>query len=101
MRIAVRGVNMTHEDGENLYLLELIAVRAQMAQLIKPKEYFQAVDFILDLHKRLTEPVARCEDCVDYDGKRSTNANYDSCYCAVEKNPDGYCDWGKPRKVNK
>lgn len=47
---------MTHEDGENLYLLELIAVRAQMAQLIKPEQYFQAVDFIHSLHKRLIEP---------------------------------------------
>lgn len=47
---------MTHEDGKNLYLLELIAVRAQMAQLIKPEQYFQAVDFIDSLRKQLTEP---------------------------------------------
>ena len=75
--------NMTHEDGENLYLLELIAVRAQMAQLIKPEQYFQAVDFILSLHKRLTEPVVQCEECVDYDGKRCANAN---CQNAIKTN---------------
>ena len=44
---------MKHEDGGNLYLLELIAVRAQMAKLIKPEEYFRAVDFINSLYKRL------------------------------------------------
>lgn len=47
---------MTQEDAQNLYLLELIAVRAQMAQLIKPEQYFQAVDFIDSLRKQLTEP---------------------------------------------
>ena len=52
----VRYDNMTLEDAQNLYLLELITVRAQMAQLIKPEQYFQAVDFIDSLRKQLTEP---------------------------------------------
>ena len=52
----VRHGNMTLEDAQNLYLLELITVRAQMAQLIKPEQYFQAVDFIDSLRKQLPEP---------------------------------------------
>lgn len=50
---------MKQEDVQNLYLLELIAIRAQMAKIIKPEQYFQAVDFISSLHKRLAEPPER------------------------------------------
>jgi hypothetical protein len=87
---------MTHEDAQNLYLLELIAVRAQMAQLIKPEQYFQAVDFIHSLHERLIEPVVRCEDCEQYSSGICWHPYITgSCDCDLEKEPDGYCDWGK------
>ena len=40
-------------------------------------------------------PVVRCEDCEHYSGGICWHPYITgSCDCDVEKEPDGFCDWG-------
>jgi hypothetical protein len=45
------------------------------------------------------EPLVRCEDCEHYSGGICWHPYITgSCDCDVEKEPDGYCDWGKRKE---
>ena len=42
--------------------------------------------------------VVRCKDCAHYDNGICWNGYITgNCDCDLEKDPNGYCDWGEPK----
>lgn len=51
------------------------------------------LDYIKEAPTVKAEPVVHCEDCEYY----SISGFCKNCDCNLEKEPDGYCDWGERR----